>query len=143
MERAITFFMSHSAMADRPAIHAVVAAANKRMNSKEGMFFKVGKNRIKIKIPAVTRVEEWTRAETGVGAAIAAGSHLINGNWALFVIAVMIRRDPIIRWEGEDQGWSGSQWVFRLHAIAKRIKMSPNRFVMAVIMAAPWDLGVW
>jgi hypothetical protein len=38
-----------------------------------------GKNRIKRKIPAVTRVEECTRAETGVGAAIAAGSQAENG----------------------------------------------------------------
>ena len=29
--------------------------------------------------PAVTRVDEWTKAETGVGAAIAAGSHLEKG----------------------------------------------------------------
>ena len=36
--------------------------------------------------PAVTRVEEWTRAETGVGAAIAAGNQAQKGNWALFVI---------------------------------------------------------
>ena len=29
--------------------------------------------------PAVTKVEEWTKAETGVGAAIAAGNHAENG----------------------------------------------------------------
>ena len=29
--------------------------------------------------PAVTKVEECTRAETGVGAAMAAGSHALNG----------------------------------------------------------------
>jgi len=29
--------------------------------------------------PAVTRVDEWTSAETGVGAAMAAGSHAENG----------------------------------------------------------------
>lgn len=29
--------------------------------------------------PAVTRVEEWTKEETGVGAAMAAGSHAENG----------------------------------------------------------------
>lgn len=40
--------------------------------------------------PAVTRVEEWTRADTGVGAAIAAGSQLENGSWALFVIAASV-----------------------------------------------------
>jgi hypothetical protein len=40
-------------------------------------------------MPAVTRVEEWTREDTGVGAAIAAGSHLEKGIWALFVNAAM------------------------------------------------------
>ena len=35
--------------------------------------------------PAVTRVEEWTREDTGVGAAIAAGSQAENGIWALLV----------------------------------------------------------
>jgi len=29
--------------------------------------------------PAVTRVDEWTKAETGVGAAIAAGNHAEKG----------------------------------------------------------------
>lgn len=35
----------------------------------------------------MTNVEEWTNAETGVGAAIAAGSHAEKGICALFVIA--------------------------------------------------------
>ena len=38
--------------------------------------------------PAVTKVEEWTKEETGVGALIAAGSQTLKGNWALFVILV-------------------------------------------------------
>ena len=42
------------------------------------------------KTPAVTSVEECTRADTGVGAAIAAGSHLENGIWALLVIAAIV-----------------------------------------------------
>ena len=43
-------------------------------------------------MPAVTSVEEWTRAETGVGAAIAAGNQAENGIWALLVQAeIMIR----------------------------------------------------
>jgi len=37
-------------------------------------------NRYIIKIPAVTNVDECTRADTGVGAAIAAGSHLEYGS---------------------------------------------------------------
>jgi len=42
-------------------------------------------NLIKRYSPAVTKVEECTKAETGVGALIAAGSHLIKGNCALLV----------------------------------------------------------
>jgi hypothetical protein len=89
--------MSHSAIAARPATQAVIAAAKRRINSRVEIDFKVGKNRIRIKIPAVTSVEEWTRADTGVGAAIAAGSHLINGNWALFVIAAIINIEATIK----------------------------------------------
>lgn len=37
-------------------------------------------------------MEEWTRAEIGVGAAIAAGSHALKGNWALFVMAAVKMR---------------------------------------------------
>lgn len=39
--------------------------------------------------PAVTSVEEWTSAETGVGAAMAAGSHAENGICALLVQAAI------------------------------------------------------
>lgn len=42
-------------------------------------------SRIIKKTPAVTRVDEWTNAEIGVGAAMAIGSHAENGNWALLV----------------------------------------------------------
>lgn len=137
VERAIIFFISHSAIAARPATQDVIAAANRRIDWREETVSKVGKNRMRIKTPAVTRVDEWTRAETGVGAAIAAGSHLIKGNCALFVMAATINIVAIKKWEGDDQGWSGSQWVFSLHAIVNRINTSPTRFVMAVIMAAP------
>jgi len=37
-------------------------------------------NRTKSQTPAVTKVDLWTSALTGVGAAIAAGNHLINGH---------------------------------------------------------------
>jgi len=42
-------------------------------------------NKIK---PAVTNVLLWTKDLTGVGALIALGNHLLNGNWALLVKAV-------------------------------------------------------
>ena len=43
----------------------------------------------------MTRVEECTSADTGVGAAIAAGSHLEKGTWALFVIAARVMVNTI------------------------------------------------
>jgi hypothetical protein len=46
-------------------------------------------NRIIKYTPAVTRVDEWTKADTGVGAAIAAGSQAENGIWALLVHAAV------------------------------------------------------
>lgn len=50
--------MSHSAIAASPATHAVIAAANRRMNWRDLIDSRVGKKRIKIKTPAVTRVDE-------------------------------------------------------------------------------------
>jgi len=47
--------------------------------------------RIRRYTPAVTKVEECTNAEIGVGAAIAAGNHEEKGNWALFEIAAIIK----------------------------------------------------
>jgi len=53
--------------------------------------------RISKKTPAVTNVDEWTRADTGVGAAIAAGSQAEKGICALFVMAAIIIITIIIR----------------------------------------------
>lgn len=50
----------------------------------------------------MTKVEEWTRADTGVGAAMAAGSQLENGIWALFVIAASIIVIEMVEDNGED-----------------------------------------
>lgn len=143
VDRAIIFFISHSAIAADPAMHAVMAALKRRINWREGIFCRVLKKRIRINTPAVTRVEEWTSADTGVGAAMAAGSQLMNGNCALLVIAAMINKEAISLCEAEVQGWRGNQWVLIHHAMVRRIRASPNRFVIAVIIAAPWDLGVW
>lgn len=79
VERAIIFLRSHSVMAAIPAINIVIDAAYRRVGWNIGAIFRKWKNRIRIKTPAVTRVEEWTKADTGVGAAMAAGSQLENG----------------------------------------------------------------
>lgn len=143
VDRAIIFFISHSLNALRPAIKEVKQAEKRSKNSSDSWCLRVSKNRTKIKTPAVTRVEECTRADTGVGAAMAAGSHLINGYWALFVIAATIIINATIEWLGEDHGIRGSQCVLIDHEIVNKIKISPSRFVIAVISAALCDLGVW
>lgn len=43
-------------------------------------------NRIIKKTPATTKVEEWIKAEAGVGASIASGNHTWKKNWAAFII---------------------------------------------------------
>ena len=45
-------------------------------------------------MPAVTIVAACMRAETGVGPAMASGSHTWNGNWALLPIAPMNSARP-------------------------------------------------
>jgi len=64
----------------------------------------VCENRISRYTPAVTSVDEWTSAETGVGAAIAAGSHAENGICALLVNApIIINLVIIVLCRGSDQ----------------------------------------
>ncbi len=88
VEKAINFFISHSKIAIKPAIDKVSKDTITRIKFTEKS--KKLKRIIK-KIPAVTRVEEWTKEETGVGAAIAAGNQDEKGNWALLVIKVKIK----------------------------------------------------
>lgn len=94
--------------------------------------------------PAVTRVDEWTRAETGVGAAIAAGSHLENGIWALLVRAAraMARRRGGEKFVGSVCKIIQWPWL-SIQAIERRMRASPIRFVRAVIIPAASDFGFW
>ena len=82
---AITFFISFSKNEQNPETKKVATPKKKSIDS---INFTQNKELylIKIKMPAVTRVLEWTRALVGVGAAIAWGNHELKGNWALFVI---------------------------------------------------------
>lgn len=87
-------------------------------------------------------MEECTSADTGVGAAIAAGSHLENGICALLVIAATM----IVKICGQRCGDSHICIMFqcpwaRVNAIAIRIITSPIRLVSAVIIPAAKDLG--
>ena len=90
---------------------------------------------IKRKRPAVTKVEEWTKEEIGVGAAIAAGSQGENGKRADLVDRETNRRKATYELDMFD---SSIKWVFTLsphHIIIKRTrKQSPNRFIKIVIV---------
>lgn len=87
-------------------------------------------------------MEECTRAEIGVGAAIAAGNHLEKGSWALLVIpATIISRARIVI------SLSGMK-TDGVHVIVEnkigiliRIITSPIRFVNTVIYPAANDFG--
>jgi len=144
VERAITFFMSISFMADRPAISMVREAIIIKNKLKRWSWFRNGKNRIRRKIPPVTRVEECTKADTGVGASIAAGSQLENGIWALFVIPAIVK-DIMIK---EDISFVQILIIIQFplcsnQAILIKINTSPIRFVRAVNIPAARDLGFW
>ena len=62
-----------------PIVATVVKAVSELTN--------MGKKRATKKTPAVTMVEEWISALTGVGPSMASGSHTWSGNWADFPTA--------------------------------------------------------
>lgn len=87
-------------------------------------------------------MEECTSAEIGVGAAIAAGNQLLNGNCALLVKLPKIRKNNIILCLKN----IFSIWVLFLNkeqanAIIK--KPSPKRFVNAVFILALQEEEFW
>ena len=81
----------------------------------------------------MTSVEEWTRAEIGVGAAMAAGSHLEKGIWALLVIAARITNEKSRLSGGERWVISQCPWC-DIRPMVIRRHTSPNRLVRAVII---------
>ena len=88
VDKATIFFISRDNKATKEEIVKDTKASlfNK---SKDGALIQLLIEKIRY-TPAVTRVEECTNLETGVGAAIASGSQDINGNIALLVIPAKI-----------------------------------------------------
>lgn len=76
VDKAIIFFISFSVMALIPAVRIVSILVTIIMSCIVFEFLTILLKRYIIKIPAVTRVDECTSAETGVGAAIAAGNQV-------------------------------------------------------------------
>lgn len=92
--------------------------------------------------PAVTKVDEWTKADTGVGAAMALGNQVENGIWALFVnpaidiIIIIIKKDEVK--EKIDQ-----LPELNINAPAIINLISPNRLIMNVDIANEKTYFLW
>jgi len=75
----------------------------------------------------VTSVLEWTKEETGVGALIAKGNHLLKGNWALLV------KHPTIKIRRGKESLTPKE--YQLQQKNKNKQTSPSRFVKRVTIA--------
>lgn len=84
------FLMSFSANAIELAINIVVNPKLKMIIKRVALDQKK-EYFINKKSPAVTKVDLWTREDTGVGALIAIGNQLLKGAWALLVNEHKIR----------------------------------------------------
>lgn len=79
VEKAIIFLKSSSTFAIKPPSRKLKILKYRKI--LENFNKEIGKLRLESKYsPAVTKVEEWTIAEIGVGADIAAGSQVESGN---------------------------------------------------------------
>lgn len=130
VERAIIFFKSCSQLADMLEYNAVILEDSINIEIDKGwILFMV---RINKNTPAVTKVDEWTKAEIGVGAAIADGSHAENGNCALFEKAAIIKSVIEISWNSSFILKFQLEFIIRI-LIDIKIIMSPIRFDIMVI----------
>lgn len=127
-------------MADNPAYKAVIEEIIIVKYIIIGWEFE--EIRIIRNTPAVTKVDEWTKAEIGVGADIAMGSHAENGNCALFVHLVNISIIIIIK--GNDSFMLSSHIdLNNIIPMDNKIKISPIRFLNNVIDPEPEEELFW
>merc|ERR1711956_173 len=92
--------------------------------------------------PAVTRVDEWTNEETGVGAAMAAGSHALKGICALFVKEPTIKSNFKMVSTSKNSLYNTILQEPKFNSIPILIskRTSPKRFVITVSIPALYDL---
>ena len=88
--------MSYSNRELNPAQKEVNNLIATKVSISQGKEQKKQEKRIIRYKPAVTKVEEWTRAEIGVGAAIARGSQGEKGKMALLVMKATHRKETVI-----------------------------------------------
>lgn len=86
-----TIFLTSFCVRAQVAVNRAVSAPRHRQRVKaSSLCSRRGWSRINRKIPATTIVLECSRAETGVGPSMAAGSHGCSPNWADFPVAARI-----------------------------------------------------
>lgn len=133
VENAITFFMSISMLASIPPKINVLSLITINILFKDSSVINFLSFMFK-KIPAVTRVDECTIAEMGVGADIAAGSQDDIGIWALLV-RLHIKINVIIRFLDPLSSWLFS-WALILIKLILKVTiniLSPTRLKNIVI----------
>jgi len=142
VDKATTFFKSFSNKAITPAKIIVIIPLTNIIILIDGILLKNLENRITRNTPAVTSVDEWTKEEIGVGAAIAAGSQFLKGNWALLVNLPRIKKNN--NTVGIKNIFSMKK-LFLNNSAAKTIirKPSPSRLVRAVFILALQDEEFW
>src|SRR5947209_19860649 len=97
--------MSFWMMPRNPMNKAVIAPMVITNDSAVSDSSKSGDMRATMKMPAVTIVAAWMRAEIGVGPSIESGSHTCSGNCALLPMAPMKRQMQTI--DSTDQSMPG------------------------------------
>lgn len=82
---------------------------------------------------------EWSRADTGVGPSMAAGSQGCRPNWADFPVAARIRprRGSVGVWEGDGSCWISQVFMADAsHAMQRMRPISPTRLYSTACRAA-------
>ena len=95
MEYATTRLMSFWMMPRKPMNKAVMAPTTKTRFKAVSDNSKKGDIRDTMKMPAVTMVAAWIKAEIGVGPSMESGNQTWSGNWADLPIAPMNRQIQI------------------------------------------------
>ena len=89
MEYATTLLISVCTIPRKPMKSAVIEPTTKIKLKATSDNSKSGDILVTIKIPAVTIVAAWIKAEMGVGPSIESGNQTCKGNWADLPIAPM------------------------------------------------------
>lgn len=137
VDKAMIFLRSCSQFADIPAYNAVIVDDNKIIIIEIGwIWFMI---RINKNTPAVTRVDECTKAEIGVGAAIAAGSQAEKGNCALFDDAAISSKIIVINWYSSFMLKFQFEFIIKI-LIESKIIISPIRLDNSVMVPEAADV---